>query len=87
MTERFNEMIKDKFIDMITDTFEHLSHNDYLFKVWLIGYIRTTKGIISKEIKEQCLQFLRDKRAEQFVEEHADEIKELLAYKNSNENR
>ena len=38
VTERFNAMIKDKFIDMITDTSEPLTHNDFLFRDWLGRY-------------------------------------------------
>lgn len=83
--EQFNEMIRYKFIEMIMDTSEPLTHNDFLFRAWLAGYVRTTKGIISKEVKEKCLQFLKDKRAEQFVESHAGEMEELfeaIGYKN-----
>lgn len=75
--EQFDSMIKDKFVEFITEP-GHLSHNDMLFKEWLVEHIPERKRTISKAVKEQCLQFLRDKRAEQFAESHADEMKELL---------
>jgi hypothetical protein len=82
VTERFNAMIKDKFIDMITDTSEPLTHNDFLFRDWLVGYVRTTKGIISKKVKEDCLQFLKDERAEQNEIRHEAARREALDYRN-----
>jgi hemerythrin len=82
--EQFDEMIKDKFIEFITGP-GHLSHNDLLFRAWLVEHIPTRKRTISEQVKEKCLQFLRDKRQAQFVESHAKEMEELfeaIGYKN-----
>ena len=77
VAEQFDEMIKDKFIEFITGA-GHLSHNDLLLRAWLVEHIPTRKRTISEQVKEKCLQFLRDKRQAQFVESHADEMKELF---------
>ena len=79
--EQFDEMIKDKFIEFITGP-GHLSHNEMLFRTWMIEHIPERKRTISKEVKEKCLQFLKEKRAEQNFKRHEAERQEALAYRN-----
>ena len=84
--ELFDEMIKDKFIEFITAT-GYLTHDELLFREWLVIHIPERKRTISEKVKKECLQFLRDKRAEQNEIRHEAERQEALAYKNSNDTR
>ena len=83
-TEQYNEIITEHFRKFITAP-GFLTHNDLLFRTWLVEHIPTRKKTISEQVKEECLQFLRDKRQDQVVEEHAEEMRELfeaIGYKN-----
>jgi hypothetical protein len=81
VAEQFDGMITEHFIKFIKEP-GSLTHNDFLFRTWMIEHIPERKRTISKEVKEQCLQFLRDKRAEQNEIRHEAERQEALAYKN-----
>lgn len=81
MAEQFDEMITEQFVKFITAP-GYLTHDDLLFRHWLIMHIPTRKRTISEKVKEECLQFLRDKRAEQNEIRHEAERQEALAYKN-----
>jgi hypothetical protein len=81
VTERFNAMIRERFISFIKEP-GSLTHDEMLFRDWLVGYVRTTNGIISKEVKEDCLQFLKEKRAKRNFERREAARREALAYRN-----
>ena len=82
--EQFDSMITEQFVKFITAP-GYLTHDDLLFRAWLVEHIPTRERTISEKVKKQCLRFLKDTREAQFVESHAEEMKELfeaIGYKN-----
>ena len=79
MTKQYNDMIADKVIEIIKAE-GHLSHNDFLFRKWLVQQVK-----VSQQTEKELLNFLKERRGNQFLEGHTDEINELfeaIGYKN-----